>query len=42
MKRDIEVITHAYCKRVVDVKAKKGIDVLTSDDVVLTQSGRKC
>ena len=38
MKTDIEVITHAYCKRVIDAKVKKGIDVPTSDDVALTQS----
>ena len=38
LKRDIEVITHAYYKRVSDYKAKKGVDGLFSDDVVLTQS----
>ena len=37
LKRDNEVITHTYCKRVIDAKEKKGIDVPTSDDTVLTQ-----
>ena len=27
-----------YCKTVIDAKVKKGIDVPTSDDLVLTQS----
>ena len=31
LKRDIEVITHAYCKRVRDFRAKKGIDGPASD-----------
>ena len=38
LKRDIEVITHAYYKMVSEFNAKTGIDGLYSDDAVLTQS----
>ena len=38
LKRDIEAITHTYCKRVSDFRAKKGDHGFCSDDVVLTQS----